>query len=83
MTYLTDREIHVIGIQRTGQHAITSWILGHFDKVCYKNSMSQLGMRNGHGVQPRQVLGMQHLYRGLQECVDEPRRCGVHVLEQC
>jgi hypothetical protein len=52
MTYLTDREIHVIGIQRTGQHAITSWILGHFDKVCYKNSMSQLGMRNGHGVQP-------------------------------
>lgn len=52
MTYLTDREIHVVGIQRTGQHAITSWLLGHFDKVCYKNSMSQLGMRNGHGVQP-------------------------------
>jgi hypothetical protein len=52
MTYLTEREIHVVGIQRTGQHAITSWLIGHFDKVCYKNSMKQLGMKNGHGVQP-------------------------------
>jgi hypothetical protein len=51
MKYLTDREIHVIGIQRTGQHAITSWLLGHFESVYYKNSMSQLGMRNGHGIQ--------------------------------
>ena len=54
MTYLTDREIHVIGIQRTGQHAVTSWIIGHFDHVCYKNNMSQKGMRRGakHGIQP-------------------------------
>jgi hypothetical protein len=54
MTYLTDREINVIGIQRTGQHAITSWIIGHFDSVCYKNNMSQLGQRRGraHGVEP-------------------------------
>ena len=47
MTYLTDREINVIGVQRTGQHAITSWLIGHFDSVCYKNCMSQLGRRKG------------------------------------
>jgi hypothetical protein len=37
---LTDNEIHIIGIQRTGQHAITSWIIGHFNKCYYKNNMS-------------------------------------------
>jgi hypothetical protein len=47
MTYLTEREINVVGIQRTGQHAITSWTIGHFDSVCYKNCMSQLGRRKG------------------------------------
>lgn len=40
MKYLTENEIHVFGIQRTGQHAITSWIIGHFDKVCYVNNLS-------------------------------------------
>ena len=32
--------IHVVGVQRTGQHAIISWLLGHFDKVAFKNHMS-------------------------------------------
>lgn len=54
MSYLTDREIHVVGIQRTGQHAVTSWIIGHFNSVCYKNCMSQLNQRKGHcaSIQP-------------------------------
>jgi len=53
MNYLVDREIHVIGIQRTGQHAITSWLIGHFDSVFYKNCMSQLGQqKNVVGIQP-------------------------------
>lgn len=38
-TYFTDREIHVCGIQRTGQHAIIVWLIGHFNKVCFKNSI--------------------------------------------
>ena len=46
MKYLTDREIHVAGIQRTGQHAVTSWLVGHFEDVCFKNSMSQRGERD-------------------------------------
>lgn len=41
MSFLTNREIHVIGIQRTGQHAISSWLIGHFENVCYKNNMAQ------------------------------------------
>jgi hypothetical protein len=54
MTYLTNTEINVIGIQRTGQHAITSWLIGHYDYVCYKNNMSQSGVpkRKEHGIQP-------------------------------
>lgn len=53
MSYLVDREIHVIGIQRTGQHAITSWLIGHFDSVLYKNCMSQLGQqKNLDGIEP-------------------------------
>jgi hypothetical protein len=47
MTYLTDREIHIVGVQRTGQHAITSWLIGHFGDVLYKNCMSQLGRTRG------------------------------------
>jgi hypothetical protein len=47
MKFLTKREIHVIGVQRTGQHAITSWLVGHFGDVLYKNCMSQLGRRKG------------------------------------
>ena len=52
--FLTDREIHVVGIQRTGQHAITSWLIGHFENVCYRNCMSQLGERKGRtrGITP-------------------------------
>ena len=54
MKYLTNREIHVLGIQRTGQHAVASWLIGHFDKVCYRNSMSQIGekAKNTKGVEP-------------------------------
>lgn len=54
MKYLTEREIHVIGVQRTGQHAITSWLIGHFENVCYKNNMSQAGEkpRRCQGIQP-------------------------------
>jgi len=51
--YLTNREIHVIGIQRTGQHAITSWLIGHFESVCYKNHMSQKGSKKTSiGIEP-------------------------------
>lgn len=53
MKYLTDREIHVIGVQRTGQHAITSWLIGHFNNVCYRNGMT---LRNER----------KRAYRGLQ-----------------
>jgi len=54
MSFLTEREINVIGIQRTGQHAITSWLIGHYDHVCYKNNMSQAGCpaRKEQGIQP-------------------------------
>jgi len=36
-TYLAPKEIHILGAQRTGQHAIAAWIIGHFNNVCYKN----------------------------------------------
>ena len=54
MKYLTDREIHVVGVQRTGQHAITSWLIGHFGDVLYKNCMSQPGRKRGRmkGIEP-------------------------------
>jgi len=39
-TYLTNKEIHVCGLQRTGQHAILTWIIGHFGKVFWKNGMT-------------------------------------------
>ena len=38
-TYLTEYEIHVMGLQRTGQHALVAWVTGHFDKVCFRNSV--------------------------------------------
>jgi hypothetical protein len=52
--YLVEREIHVIGIQRTGQHAISSWLIGYFENVCYKNNMSQAreNPRYSQGIQP-------------------------------
>lgn len=31
---------NVLGVQRTGQHAVISWIIGHFEKVAFKNNMS-------------------------------------------
>ena len=40
MKYFTDREIHVCGVQRTGQHAITTWLIGHFNQACFKNAIS-------------------------------------------
>jgi len=54
MKTIFDREIHVVGVQRTGQHAVTSWLIGHFDSVNYKNCMSQLGRKKGkmHGIEP-------------------------------
>jgi len=39
MKYFTDREIHVCGVQRTGQHAIVIWLIGHFNNVCFRNSI--------------------------------------------
>lgn len=39
MNYLTSNEIHVCGLQRTGQHAISAWLIGHFDNVCFRNGM--------------------------------------------
>lgn len=40
MKYFTDREIHVCGVQRTGQHAIIIWLIGHFNNVCFRNAIS-------------------------------------------
>ena len=39
-TYLTNKEIHVLGFQRTGQHAILTWIIGHFGRIYWKNGMT-------------------------------------------
>ena len=51
-TYLAEKEIHVAGLQRTGQHAIIIWIAGHFNKVCFKNGMSPAGDRASRGFSP-------------------------------
>jgi len=37
--YFTENEIHVCGVQRSGQHAIIIWLIGHFNNVCFKNSV--------------------------------------------
>lgn len=37
--YFTDREIYVCGVQRTGQHAIVAWLVGHFNNVCFRNAI--------------------------------------------
>lgn len=50
--YLINREIHVYGIQRTGQHAIISWLIGHFDQVGFKNCMSSEVEKNKIGLEP-------------------------------
>lgn len=38
---VVNKEIHVVGIQRSGQHAISSWLIGHFNHVFYKNCIGQ------------------------------------------
>jgi len=40
MSYVADKEIHVLGIQRSGQHGVLAWILGHFNQVYFKNGMT-------------------------------------------
>jgi len=40
MEYLTEKEIHVLGLQRTGQHGVISWIIGHFNNPLFKNGMT-------------------------------------------
>jgi len=40
MSYLTEREIHVMGLQRCGQHGVSSWVLGHFNKAFFKNGIT-------------------------------------------
>jgi hypothetical protein len=51
-TYLTEKEIHVLGIQRTGQHAITSWITGHMDNTCFINGMTPLRDKGDRACEP-------------------------------
>jgi len=50
--FLLDNEIHVYGIQRTGQHAIISWLIGHFDEVGFKNCMTSVDEKNLVGIEP-------------------------------
>jgi len=38
--YLTEKTIHVCGMNRCGQHGISSWLLGTFDHAIYKNNLS-------------------------------------------
>jgi len=73
MTYLTDREIHVVGVQRTGQHAVTSWLIGHFGDVLYKNCMSQLGRTRGR------MAGVEPPYWLFKDGVDEYSNSDVFV----
>ncbi len=40
MRYLTEHEIHVMGFQRSGQHGVIAWILGHFNKAFFKNGIT-------------------------------------------
>lgn len=40
MKYLFEKEINISGVQRTGQHAIISWVAGNFNNVIFKNSVS-------------------------------------------
>ena len=53
MNNLLNNEIHVYGIQRTGQHAIISWLIGHFDEAGFKNCMTSAGERRSQtGIEP-------------------------------
>jgi len=52
MGSLVEKEIHVLGVQRTGQHGVIAWLLGHFDRVCFKNDMSSIGEDRHRGVEP-------------------------------
>lgn len=51
-TYLTEKEINILGIQRTGQHAIIAWTIGHFNKVCFKNAISAERTKCIMGLEP-------------------------------
>ncbi len=37
MRSLYDFEIHIAGIQRSGLHALSNWLIGNFDSVVYRN----------------------------------------------
>lgn len=50
--YLVENEVHILGLQRTGQHGIISWLMGHFDKVVFKNGMTPLQDKQKRGVEP-------------------------------
>ena len=50
--YLTENEFHVLGVQRTGQHAIIGWLIGHFDKVCFRNGLSAFCNERHPGICP-------------------------------
>jgi hypothetical protein len=39
MKYLTDKTIFVCGMNRTGQHAISTWIMSAHDNAVYKNNI--------------------------------------------
>ena len=39
--YLAEKEIHVFGLQRSGQHAITMWIMGMLGDSVYRNHMGK------------------------------------------
>ena len=41
MEFLTNINLNVLGVQRTGQHAIASWLIGHFNNVCFRNGVSK------------------------------------------
>lgn len=76
---ISEREIHVIGIQRTGQHAVTSWLIGHFDHVIYKNNMSQLGYRRKRvGIQ-KPFLEFNTTGKNWVE-IDELKKCDALIL---
>lgn len=40
MECLFKKEIHVIGVQRSGIHAIVNWLIGHFNNVIYLRDAS-------------------------------------------
>lgn len=82
MRYLTGREIHIMGIQRTGQHAVASWMFGHFEHVCFKNAMSQKNEspKHVHGLQPPWWYFEPSKRDDWETCEDIPIRQGMDAI---